>query len=425
MLRRLNFQSHPVLLGVRMVSSYNERQLSHAELCRRYPPVGSVSPSAATFAENSLLPSLEAVEERVATWKLSRWELRVPALATGVQKEHAMQQIFQIRKHMEEQIEIIQNMNADKDVLVRTLGIRSTSELVGKDRSWLQSKVDALRWEGRVSESKAARDAWMRLEQYGARDFRLLERICAVYAMARMNTFADAFSNFIVEDQVSKSLMLEVSNPFEEAVSLIVGSLPTIDICYEFLGWNGGYVGALKRYMRHVLVSSRVSGSAAQSLSGVGGRVLYSSASEVLFDLSRVDAGDSADEACHSVGDLLFYSEGKASLISVASTNRHDRSLQIPSRRQLEGISRRLCLSLGIAVEDVKVQFVFLPPSALDAASLHRLHRVMGLTDPVGVLAEQGSIPVWASLYDRVLPVSESDYVEIQRKFPEEEWVLL
>ena len=112
-------------------------------------------------------------------------------------------------------------------------------------------------------------------------------------------------------------------------------------------------------------------------------------------------------------------------IVAIADPSRHERSLQLPGRRQLEGIARRASLTLGVAASDVRIRMLYLPPAFMDTSSLHRLHRVLGHTESTEDLVMKQMVPAWALLYDKELDATEMDYMEVAKKYPEDEWVML
>eukprot|EP00656_Telonema_subtile_P028570 TRINITY_DN31087_c0_g1_i1.p1 TRINITY_DN31087_c0_g1~~TRINITY_DN31087_c0_g1_i1.p1 ORF type:complete len:158 (-),score=14.59 TRINITY_DN31087_c0_g1_i1:14-487(-) len=138
-----------------------------------------------------------------------------------------------------DQADIMAASETDKNLVASLLTI-SPADLETKNRAWLQEQVSRLRWEGKVNEAKDVREAWVRLEQYGSRDFRLLERMCTIYGMSRLNVFNHAFSNYLVAEPHTGKMHLHKEGTFQPAIEAVITAYPLIDVCYEFLGYTGG-----------------------------------------------------------------------------------------------------------------------------------------------------------------------------------------
>eukprot|EP00658_Telonema_sp_P-2_P027177 TRINITY_DN21042_c0_g1_i2.p1 TRINITY_DN21042_c0_g1~~TRINITY_DN21042_c0_g1_i2.p1 ORF type:complete len:239 (+),score=56.89 TRINITY_DN21042_c0_g1_i2:202-918(+) len=238
--------------------------------------------------------------------------------------------------------------------------------------------------------------------------------------MSRLNVFNHAFSNYLVAEPHTGKMHLHKEGTFQPAIEAVITAYPLIDVCYEFLGYTGGvYHRALRKYMIQ-LIKSKHNGVVSQA---PGSRVLCTAAGGkvVLFEMNSVP-GESAQ---HGTGDFLYMNGTDITLVSIANPSRHERALQLPGRRQLEGIARRASLTLGVSASDVRIRMLYLPPSFLDGASLHRLHRVLGHTDSTEDLVQHQMVPAWALLYDKELDAAELDYMEVAKKYAEDEWVML
>lgn len=392
--------------------AYDFNPQSHADVTRTF------ANSKLSLTLEELLGRLVALESQVGSWNLNKWEIRTPPTLEGVERENFKAQLHLLRKQMIDQADIMAASNGDRNLVASILNMRP-EDLDTKTRAWLQEQVARLRWEGKVNEAKDLREAWVRLEQYGSRDFRLLERMCTVYGMSRLNVFNNAFSNYLVTDHTGR-VRLQREGTFQPAVEAIVSAYPLIDVCYEFLGFTGGaYHRGLRKYMIQ-LMKSKHNGNVSM---GVGTRVLCTAAEgkEILFEMTPVPG----ETAQHGTGDFLYMNGASITLVSIANPSRHERQLQLPGRRQLEGIARRASLTLGVPANDVRIRLLYLPPNFMDSASLHRLHRAVGHTAPIDQLVEEGSVPAWAALYEKELDAAELDYMEVAKKYPEDEWVML
>ena len=237
--------------AARRVATYGKTLRTHSQLVALYG-LKQPSPSAACVDELTLL---EEVERRMRSWRLNKWEFRVPVLLGEAEKERCMQQLDILKAMVLEQSKLQEAVDDDMALVCRELKV-TADELRQKTRAWLQEKVSELRWKGEVNTAKAVRDAFVRLEGSGSRDFRFFERLCTVYGLARVGTFDEAFMNYIVEDRSKPSgARLDTENPFPALVQCILSKYPQLEIIYHFLGMNpqGGYRSALWQYVCEAL----------------------------------------------------------------------------------------------------------------------------------------------------------------------------
>lgn len=407
--------------SIRGVASYGKTALSHTEVITRFH-----KPAEAGAAAEDELVLLERVEERMRSWRLSRWQHRVPVLLTQADKEAAHSQLHTIKTLILDHAKTHALIEQDMTTVCKTLKV-TPEELRLKTRAWLQEEVAKLRWSGDVALAKSVRDAFVRLEQYGSRDFKYFERLCCVYGLAKLGTFEDAFSNFVVPD--GKSVALDTSSPFHELMSVLVRKYPTLDLIFDFLGFNEveGYRASLGRYLTVGLQSKH--GVAVPEAAGTKSRVLFQNAPndlvnrEVLFDFrDSARAVADATDGRHGVADFVHIVGTDVTLITIVSKNRWLRSRQMPHTKQLEGVARRASFVFGMPYESVRIRSLLLPPSYLDRSSLDRINRhVLGL-DAAGVQ----TLAPWVSLYEKELDVvRDADYAGMVKTKPEEEWVKL
>lgn len=372
------------------------------------------------------LALLEQVEERISSWRLSKWEQRVPVLLSQADKEAAQLQLHNVKTVLLDQAKTRALIDSDMNIVCSVLKV-SRDELRLKSRSWLQEEIAKLRWAGETASAKSARDAFLRLEQYGSRDFKFFERLCCMYGLAKLGTFDDAFSNFVVPN--GNSVALCTTSPFHELMAAIVAKYPTIDIVSDFLGFNEleGYRSSLGRYITEGLRHRHGSDTTIASTAGSTSRVLFQRSAggsdrEILFDYGNSAALVANGDGRHAVADFVHVRGKDITLVSVASKNRWLRSRQQPHRKQLEGIGRRASFVLGIPFNDVRIRSLLLPPLYLDRASLHRVNtHVVGLDS-----AHAAAFAPWVELYDKELDVErEADFAELTKSKPEEAWVTL
>mmetsp|Transcript_15045 Transcript_15045/g.17348 ORF Transcript_15045/g.17348 Transcript_15045/m.17348 type:complete len:419 (-) Transcript_15045:159-1415(-) len=404
--------------SVRGIASYGKTALSHAEVVAKFQAVEV--PSDGAVDELSLL---ETVEERMRGWRLNRWEHRVPVLSSQSEKEAAQSQLHTIKSLILDHAKTHAIMLQDMDLVCTTLKV-SPEDLRTKTRAWLQEEIAKMRWNGDVAQAKAVRDAFVRLEQYGSRDFKYFERLCSVYGLAKLGTFDDAFSHVVVPKQ--NSIALDTSSPFHNLMAVLVRKYPTLDLVFDFLGFNEveGYRASLGRYLTLGLESKYATATSAVPSS----RVLFQhdaslASREVLFDYgnSARSVADST-EGRHGVADFVHVRGNDITLITIVSPNRWLRSRQIANPKQLEGIARRSSFVFGMPYDAVRIRNLLLPPSYLDRVSLDRINRHVLALDPATL---QSTAP-WISMYAKELDVArDADYAQMTKVKPEEEWVKL
>lgn len=397
--------------SVRMHSSYGTSILDHADLAARvefYPrKTGS-----------SVLSLLEKTENTIAKWKLNKWEFRIPPLLSSYDKEKWTLQLNILKAFFIERGKILENIKWDKKV-VSSLGEIPSGEVLSKNRIWVQEKVSQLRWNGEVDKAKMLRDSFSRLEIFGARDHRILERLCAVYGLGLMNTFEDAFDNCIIEDEITKTRSVVKDNFFRELLKVLVIEYPYISLLYDFLGFNAtaGYrtsLGLLLKKgaeLKHNLHNHQ------------NGRMLINDPRKkvILFDVMESKSLIAADDSIYGLPDFLYICGSNFFLITIASDNFWLRNRQLPHTKQMEGIGRRGSFVLGIPFCDVRIKNVLLPPNYLDKASLSRLlENVLELSTDKSLL-----IFPWVNLYEKELDESDLDFCEMVKRNAHEEWVTL
>ena len=333
-----------------------------------------------------------------------------------------MAQLHTIKTLVLEQQRVQISINEDLDAVCKIFGVDANT-IRSANRVWLQEKLDLLRWEGQVNAAAEARERFLRLERYGSADFRILERLCCMYGLAKFGTFEEGFQNQIVEDPKTGRPILSSENPFTELMQLVVTNIQALDILYDFLGFNTteGYRESLGKYVAKNL-RNKASGSE-NSKSPSASRILFQDPSkgEILFDFKNSQAALAQADAVQGIVDFVYINGSDVTLIAIATPNVYQRATQLPHRKQMEGIARRASFVLGIPYDDVRIRNLLLPPSYVDNASLERLHRV------IGVNREQAAaVAPWLGLYDKELDRNvDIDYAEVAAKAPEEEWVKL
>jgi hypothetical protein len=257
----------------------------------------------AEFVERAM-PLLDRVEDRLAQWKLAKWEFRVPSLLEPGEKESAKRQLAAVRCAM---LDRIQNKKVDDADLLAVSHFTGNKipldELRTKTRAWVEQHVSQLRWEGDIAAARQIREAWLRLENRGGPQKDFLQRLCYVYALGRLGTFDDAFANTIVPSTDGSALgalsgskshkgnkklqdalipgdghssavrrfksltsvssapvaQLDETNVLEQLLQLTLVNMPSISTLHDFIGLNqgvvlgrgqrGGYRDALGTYM--------------------------------------------------------------------------------------------------------------------------------------------------------------------------------
>lgn len=396
---------------LRLHSSYGISVLDHAGLIARFQDQPRKS-------GKSLLSLLEKTEYTIANWKLNKWEFRLPPLLVPSDKEKWTLQLNILKSFFIERGKLLKNIKEDIDV-VSSLGEVPPSEVRNKSRTWVQEKVSKLRWSGEVDKAKGLRDAFSRLEIYGAREHQILERLCAIYGLGLLNTFDDAFGNFIVEDETTRTRSVIKENFFLELLGMMVTEHPYLGLLYDFLGFNirSGYRSSLGSFLKKA-VEHRHRIAPCQE-----GRMLINDAQKkiILYDVAESKALIASDDSIYGLPDFLYICGSNFFLITIASENFWLRNRQLPHKKQMEGIGRRGSFVLGIPLSNVRIRNVLLPPNYLDRASLSRL-----LSDVVDLsLTDSLSIFPWLNLYDKELDKCDLDFCEMVKHNIHEEWVTL
>ncbi|ORC90735.1 uncharacterized protein TM35_000071590 [Trypanosoma theileri] len=383
-------------------------QLSHKELFSLYHSGNKSS---------NELELLEQVEERISKWKLNKWEMRVPPLLPAHEKEVMRRQQELLKSSFFHWGKCRDALNADIEIVSSLTGI-SKEDVRGKNRSWMQEEAAKLRWMGEVNKATRLRDAFMRLEIYGSRDHMLLERLCCIYGLALQGTFESAFSNYIMEDPLTKKIFVDESNPFRDLISHIIKTYPQIDIIYDFLGFNitEGYRSSLRRYLESLLLKTDQETKSKGRLAFGNGKKL-----EFLFDFCDSRKSLVSGECVQGMPDFLYVNGTDITLIIIASENTWLRNRQLPHRKQMEGIARRASFVTGIPFSEVRIRNLLLPPAYLDKNSILRINEVLfGLSKE----EEQKLVP-WLMVYDKELDSKDVDFCALVKSTNEEEWLTL
>jgi hypothetical protein len=143
---------------------------------------------------------------------------------------------------------------------------------------------------------------------------------------------------------------------------------------------------------------------------------------ELFFDFKDSRAAlEQSVNVHHGVADFVYFSNSDITAISIATPNKWHRDIQLPHRKQLEGIIRRASIVLDVPPESMRIRNLLLPPAYMDRASLQRINRhVLGMDD-----SQASAFAPWLPLYRKELDATAIDYIETSKKFPEEEWVKL
>lgn len=394
----------------RFHATYGSKALSHADMRNKF--------SGHTVSRDEL-SLLEEAEMHVSNWRLNKWEFRVPPLLSPAEREKVMLQQDILKSLCLSQADERRHVLHDIQVVASLTGV-SPESVRTKTRAWLQEEASKLRWKGEVNKAKELRDAFLRLEVYGSRDHRLLERICCMYGLGMQGTFEEAFSNIIVEDPATGRLSVNETNPFVELQAYIVSRYPQIDIIHDFLGFNvvSGYRPSLSLFLIHCLAAKN---NIANPTSN--GRVLLhvSASKEILFDFGDSKNQIAQDDSVYGLPDFMYVRGNDIFLITIAADNHWLRKRQVPHAKQLEGIARRGSFVLGIPFDKVRIRNVLLPPNYVDAASLRRLteHVLEMEADAV-----KKATP-WVALYEKELDSKDIDYCELEKTVNEDEWLTL
>lgn len=396
--------------AARWHAAYGARALSHGDMLDKY---GDVK---VTRDEVSLL---EQTESYIARWRLNKWEFRVPPLLSPAERERVLLQQDVLKSLCLSQAEERKHVHRDIQLVAALTGI-SPESVRERNRAWLQEEASKLRWRGEVNKAKELRDAFLRLEVYGSRDHRLLERLCCIYGMGMQGTFDEAFSNLIVQDPASGMLSVDEANPFSELQAYIISRYPQIDLIHDFLGFNlvSGYRPSLSRFLVHCVATKNGIASPASS-----SRVLLhvSGSNETLFDFGDSKNTIARDDSVYGLPDFMYVRDSDIFLITIAADNHWLRKRQVPHAKQLEGVARRGSFVLGIPFDKVRIRNILLPPSYVDANSLRRLTEVVLAMSPEVV---KEAAP-WMAVYHKELDAQDVDYCELEKTVNEEEWLTL
>ncbi|KAG5472543.1 hypothetical protein LSCM1_03946 [Leishmania martiniquensis] len=396
--------------AARWHATYGARALNHKDMLLKY---GNLS------ASKDVLTLLEQTESYIAKWRLNKWEFRVPPLLSPAEREKVLLQQETLKSLCLNQAEERKHVLSDIETVASITSVPPES-VREKNRAWLQEEASKLRWRGEVNKAKELRDAFLRLEVYGSRDHRLLERLCCIYSMGLQGTFDEAFSNIIVQDPSTGKLSVDETNPFVELLAYIVSRYEQIDVIHDFLGFNivSGYRSSLSRFLIHCLSTKN---STANPVSN--GRVLLhvSASKETLFDFGDNKSHIAHDDSVYGLPDFMYVRGSDIFLITIAADNHWLRKRQVPHTKQLEGIARRGSFVLGIPFDKVRIRNLLLPPNYVDLSSLRRLLETI-------LEMSQSSVKEaapWISLYEKELDTQDVDYCELEKTVNEEEWLML
>jgi len=316
-----------------------------------------------------------------------------------------------------------------------------------------------LRWEGRVDDAREIRDAWKRMAENGAReDSHLLDRLCCFYGIIKNNSFCNAFTNYIERDPATNEIILNTEDVYGETASLLISNVPVMDVFYAFLGFQprsnmneaGGYGHAIGKYFVMNLhqkylgdgtekpKASHIRCAELMNNSNEKEKVLFDSTTECLFfsNLNGAEQWPNSNtprylhyrrltkaetETEHANGFFTYPKPSAddmyiATLILVASQNPHERRVQLPERKEKDGIARRLSYILGVPIDNVRLRVLFLPPEQLDHDSVERMIDVLGNQVYVD------EFQYFHGQYGRELESSDVDYAEQRKKIPQEDW---
>jgi hypothetical protein len=396
----------------RHIAQFGIVPLSHTELLQKY-----TSPNArcVNFAEftSKVVPQLEALEEHISRWRLGKWMFRVPVLLPShAEKEAAMTQLDTIKAKWLEYVQRREDVKQDVAVITQSLGMSGATRdvLATLTRTKIHDHITTLRWNGDVDTARKVRAAWERMEVAGASDAHLLDRMCCVYGLLRNNCFENAFGNVIRKNPATGKIVLDRSDALRGAAETILTNVPSMDIYYSFLGYDpAGYSQALGRYI-------------VTNLSAKYKEVEFrTNSTGVVFE-----AGNHQELLCATSTKFVHVqaveeTQGKhfnATLLLVASSNRYEREGQIPKRKELDAVERRLSFLLGVPPESVRSRVLFLPPAYLDKVSLSRLHEMMG-----GAFAEEHQH--FQGQYTKELTEEDQDYTHQRSTLPQEDWATL
>lgn len=387
-------------LGARTLATYGVTLLSHDEVVRKFGPQ----------AKGDILQLLESVEKKIFSWRLCKWEGRVPVLQQKTDKLVAEKQLSILKMMFLDRAKTSELIEQDLSFVGSELHL-TKNEVRQLTRFEMQEKVADLRWKGEIQKAKAVREAFLRLEQYGARDFQFFERLSAVYGLGKLGTFDRLFDNTASVNEEG-TVLLGSCSEFGELVGLTVSKFPMIDIIHDFLGLNvvEGYRSSLRQFLALGLHAKNNTEFAR------GSRLLFNNENESLLDFADSCDSIANNSLSQGVPDFVYICGGDITLITIASPNRWLRARQLPHRKQMEGIARRASLSRLLDYNQVRIRNLFLPPEYIDRPSLDRLVRALNLPD---------EFAPWVSIYDKQLSSTDQDYASLSTPKSDEEWVKL
>ncbi|CAJ1032172.1 hypothetical protein Q4I32_006094 [Leishmania shawi] len=396
--------------AARWHATYGAKVLKHKDMLTKYGDLTVVK---------DVLTLLEQTESYISKWRLNKWEFRVPPLLCPAEREKVMLQQDMLKAICLNQAEERKQVFGDIQIVAAITGT-SPESVREKNRAWLQEEASKLRWRGEVNKARELRDAFLRLEVYGSRDHRLLERLCCIYGMGMQGTFDEAFNNIIIQDLSTGKLSIDETNPFVELQAYIVSRYPQIDLIYDFLGLNvvSGYRPSLRRFLIHCLSKKNNIDNPVSN-----GRVLLhvSGSKETLFDFGDSENQIVHDDSIYGLPDFMYVRGSDVFLITIAANNHWLRKRQVPHAKQLEGIARRSSFVLGIPLDKVRIRNLLLPPNYVDSNSLRRLmESVLDMSQS----SVKEAAP-WISLYVKELDTLDVDYCELEKTVNEEEWLTL
>lgn len=383
----------------------------HRELLSRYSDAPSTS-------SKSILDLLEETEERISLWKLNKWEFRISSLVSGKDKETYLLQLDVLKAFFLERSKVLERTKRDLQQISRLGGV-SIEQVRHKDQLWLQDTIAKLRWSGEVNKAKALRDAFTRLEIMGGRDYRILERLAAIYGLGMLNSFESAFTNMIVEDKETGRKTVQRENSFTQLLTKLLQNYPYVRLVHDFLGFNvsSGYRSSLRELLAAAVEERHsVETHVREKLIANDWRQRV-----ILFDFLDSSSLIASNDTIYGLPDFVYITGPHFYLITVASENFWLRSRQLPHKVQMEGIGRRGSFVLGIPLQEVKIKNILLPPKYLDRSSIARLlQEVFGLST-----SSISSRFPWFNSYTKELDEKDVDFCEMLKKNVSEEWLTL
>ena len=444
-------------------SSYDVLPLSHSEVIEKYYHQEAKCETFRDFSVK-ICPNLEILENHMLRWRKGKWSFRVSHLVTEPEDKQALLEQIDILREKWKTI-AIERQHAKKDrefVKAQVSGIDVHDLSSEESQKALQDHVMTLRWEGKVDEAREIRDAWRRMIENGPKeDSFLLDRLCCLYGIIKNNAFCNAFTNTIERDPGSSQIVLNKKDLYGETARLLISNVPVMDVFYAFLGFQprsnmnegAGYGHAIGKYLVMNLFQKyeaerlpdapeslppNVRRASLGSTTDEKEKVIFDSTAEGLFysNLNGQEQWPNSntpkylhfrrinqrDPDSHEENKRFAYPVANpkdiyiATLILIASQNPHERRVQLPERKEKDGIARRLSFVLGVPVDNVRLRVLFLPPEHLDGVSVDRLVEVLGRQ----VSVEE--FRYFHGQYAKELDSGEVDYAEQRKKLPQEEW---